>query len=567
VATGHGLAVLDVDVHGDDGGDTLAQLENKHERLTETPTVLTGSGGMHFWFLAPRETPTRPGFAPGLDLKATGGYVVVPPSLHPNGEPYRWDVGDHPTEEPLAPIPEWLLGNNKRPNPGPAPVLPKKLASGQGRNNALASLAGSMRRRGAEESAILAALRAENAAYAEPLEDAEVLRVAASVSRYPPGDGHKATLGPRVSTPSGVTLAGVHEVFRRGLHLPDPAVVDVPIAATVANLGDVDPVFLMVVGAGSRGKTEAIDAQRDIPEVHALSTLTKATLFSGYRDAKQSGKDHSLLPRLSQRGVRVLLLKDFGTVLSMHRNDRGEVLAQLREVFDGSFVKETGMGQQIAWDGHMGFIAGVTPAIDEHHAVLALLGERFVYLRIPDVDRTTASRVSLAALGKDRALREERRRVVAEFVAGLDPTQAPDLPEEVTELIVAQADFTARARTAVARDGYTREVVALPELEAPMRLAKQLASLWSGLRLIGYTEEEASAMVVRLAGDSIPPIRRVCLEYLQRAGRSKTTTLAQDLGLPSSTATRALEDLALLGVVSRDKEGTADNAPNWWEVL
>jgi len=363
------------------------------------------------------------------------------------------------------------------------------------------------------------------------------------------------------------TLADVHEVFRRGLYLPDPAVVDVPIAATVANLmPDIDPVFLMVVGAGSRGKTAGIEAQNDIPQVHALSSLSKATLFSGYIDSKKPEKDHSLLPRLTRAGVRVLLLKDFTTVLAMHRNDRGEILAQLREVFDGSFVKETGTGREVVWEGHMGFVAGVTPAIDEHHGVLAILGERFVYLRVPDVDRPRSTEAALRARGKDRELRQKRRRVVARFVAGLEGLQAPELTEEVERHVVTLSDFTARARTGVARDGYSREVVALPELEAPMRLAKQLASMWSALRLIGYEEEAATAMLERLATDSIPPVRRVCLEYLRHHGRSKTTTVAEDLGLPTNTARRALEDLALLKVIVRDKESQSSNAPDWWDV-
>jgi hypothetical protein len=189
VATGHGLAVLDVDVNGGvDGGVTLAELERKHDKLPLTPMAITGSDGGHWYFLAPGDTLSSLGFAPGLDLKAAGGYVVAPPSVHPNGERYRWDVGDYPTEKPLATIPEWLLENGEPHNRAPASVLPKKLASGQGRNNALASLAGSMRRRGAEESAIQAALRAENAAYADPLEDAEVAKIARSVARYAPAE-------------------------------------------------------------------------------------------------------------------------------------------------------------------------------------------------------------------------------------------------------------------------------------------------------------------------------------------------------------------------------------------
>jgi hypothetical protein len=61
-------------------------------------------------------------------------------------------------------------------------------------------------------------------------------------------------------------------------------------------------VFLVIVAAGSRGKGEVVDALRDVPEVHALSTFTPVTLISGYRDPKNPTKDHSLLTRLTREG-------------------------------------------------------------------------------------------------------------------------------------------------------------------------------------------------------------------------------------------------------------------------
>jgi hypothetical protein len=29
--------------------------------------------------------------APGIDVKADGGNILVVPSIHPNGKPYEWD--------------------------------------------------------------------------------------------------------------------------------------------------------------------------------------------------------------------------------------------------------------------------------------------------------------------------------------------------------------------------------------------------------------------------------------------------------------------------------------------
>jgi hypothetical protein len=107
VATGakSGLVVLDVDPRN--GGDaSLAELERIHGTVPVTPSVETGGGGRHFYFAAPEGAVRSGVLADGLDVKADGGYVIAPPSVHPDGGVYRWANG--PTV-PLAPCPEWVL--------------------------------------------------------------------------------------------------------------------------------------------------------------------------------------------------------------------------------------------------------------------------------------------------------------------------------------------------------------------------------------------------------------------------------------------------------------------------
>lgn len=100
IATTDGLAVLDVDPrHG--GADSLRELEEAHEELV-TLTVRTGGSGLHLYLKG--DLPARNGFRPGLDLKAEGGYVVAPPSVHASGRRYAWLT---PGEEPRA-APDWL---------------------------------------------------------------------------------------------------------------------------------------------------------------------------------------------------------------------------------------------------------------------------------------------------------------------------------------------------------------------------------------------------------------------------------------------------------------------------
>jgi hypothetical protein len=46
---------------------------------------------------------------PGIDTRAQGGYVVLPPSVHPSGRPYAWRPGRDPWTTPPASLPAWLL--------------------------------------------------------------------------------------------------------------------------------------------------------------------------------------------------------------------------------------------------------------------------------------------------------------------------------------------------------------------------------------------------------------------------------------------------------------------------
>lgn len=183
-----GLVVLDIDPdHG--GDDALHELEREHGALPETIEALTGGGGRHVYFRHPGgEIKNSVGkLGPGLDIRGDGGYVVAAPSRHPSGRRYAWEVDHHPDDLPAGDLPAWLLdGARNASRNGSAPAVRDAIPAG-GRNAALASLAGTMRRRGMSAAEIAAALKVANAERCKPpLSDEEVEGIAASVSRYQP---------------------------------------------------------------------------------------------------------------------------------------------------------------------------------------------------------------------------------------------------------------------------------------------------------------------------------------------------------------------------------------------
>jgi hypothetical protein len=198
-----GLIVLDVD--GEDGKASLQVLTAVHGSLPKTLCAMTGRAGSdgnrkgcHFYFRAPAGVAIRNSagiLGKGLDIRGDGGYVVAPPSLHMSGMLYEWLA----PEQPIADAPLWMLMKLAEAKPvleTPAPQ-DETIAEG-GRNAALASLAGTMRRRGMSPDAIEAALIQENTARCKPpLPTSEVREIACSVARYAP-----AALAPVAGTPA-----------------------------------------------------------------------------------------------------------------------------------------------------------------------------------------------------------------------------------------------------------------------------------------------------------------------------------------------------------------------------
>lgn len=102
-----GVVALDVDPrHG--GLESLERSQREHGALATTRTHFTGGGGFHYLFAFPEDGERVPSIVAalpdGLELKADGNQIVLPPSNHASGERYR--ILNH---GPLAPLPEWLL--------------------------------------------------------------------------------------------------------------------------------------------------------------------------------------------------------------------------------------------------------------------------------------------------------------------------------------------------------------------------------------------------------------------------------------------------------------------------
>lgn len=197
VRMGGSSRLLALDVDGPEGRASLAALEAKHGPLPSTLAQRTGraDGGeqrifacpSHFDLAAIHNSARK--IAPGLDVRAEGGQIVVPPSLHLSGRRYEWTGLRAP-----EPLPEWLYqemtkgGQPTTPRVASANAPDGRVIVGEGGRNAhLASRAGEMRNLGFSADAIESALQIENIEICDPpVEPAEVSTTARSIARYEP---------------------------------------------------------------------------------------------------------------------------------------------------------------------------------------------------------------------------------------------------------------------------------------------------------------------------------------------------------------------------------------------
>jgi hypothetical protein len=303
--------------------------------------------------------------------------------------------------------------------------------------------------------------------------------------------------------------------------------------------------------------------------VYATASLTgEAALLSGTpRKDRGSGATGGLLRKVGEYGI--LVLKDFGSVLALHREARSQVLAALREVYDGSWQRDLGVdgGRRLSWQGKLGLVAGCVPTLDQHYAVMGTLGDRFCLYRLAVDEASEQALRSLDHIGGIGAVRSELRESVQALFAGLelDPAALALTPEDRTRL-AALSVLVVRARSTVLREAYqSREVELVPDAEAPGRLVVQLGLLRVGLRLLGLPDTTAWDVTRKTALDSMPALRRQVLERLvTRDGRETTSAVAVELDLPTTTVRRVLEDLTAHGVLTRESasKGKADT----WET-
>ena len=216
IATGKmsgGVFAIDLDVDenkGINGYDTILDWQRENDELPDTAGTITGRGGYHWLYRSNSPIKTRAGILPGIDIRGDGGYIVAPPSIHPNGNAYEWEQSID--EFGIASANETVMAFLAVGQSGDAEsfTVPDIIPSGM-RNDTLYRMACSMQAKAFSDDAIKASVRMENENRCNPpLSDSELEKIFESALSFPKGSARSRSIsGPASTTISDFSIDGM----------------------------------------------------------------------------------------------------------------------------------------------------------------------------------------------------------------------------------------------------------------------------------------------------------------------------------------------------------------------
>ena len=293
IATGKASELLVLDVDPRHGGFKSLETLCAHHKKTKTVVQITGGGGLHIFFKHPGSMRGMK-LAPGIEVKADGGYIIVPPSVHPSGPQYQWANGKSLSDLQPARVPDWLLSEialRRKQCSTLAETDFKTWPEGE-RNTRLTRVAGSLRRQGCSRTEIATALQELNASRCKPpLPKSEVDRIAGGMERYQPAEhqGENLTQAKRL-----LLLAEEAEVF----HTPDgEAYARVPVNGHLENWPLQSRRFRQWLLRRYHQETRSAPKTQAVQE--AIGILVSKAHFEG--------PEHPVFVRLAERNGHIYL--------------------------------------------------------------------------------------------------------------------------------------------------------------------------------------------------------------------------------------------------------------------
>jgi hypothetical protein len=362
------------------------------------------------------------------------------------------------------------------------------------------------------------------------------------------------------------SLGELRDVFNKWLFLNNTDAIETVMAVHLSQIIDGPPIWMFLVAPPGGAKTEIIGSLSLCDQTYMTSSLTPHALISGANFKNMP--DPSLIPRLDGR---VMVVKDFTSILSMRDADKDEIFGILRDAYDGRCGKVFGTGVERNYRSRFTILAAVTPRIYDLSSQHQSLGERFLKFssghNLKHTSERDIIRRAIDNINRETEMKWQLSDVVRAFMddclvwaSSLDLEESPYIDEDFKERLIYLGMFGARLRGTVSRDSYRHDIMtSRPSAEVGSRLGIQLAKFVKSLALIHRHEEcgeEEYRIVKKIVLDTIPQrvedmVRTLMIDCPNDDDTLTTQELARSTRYPLATVSRLVQDLHVLDIVRR----------------
>lgn len=369
---------------------------------------------------------------------------------------------------------------------------------------------------------------------------------------------------------NSIDYALIHEISSQiGIFPPD--MLDLTLAHVIsAQRRSKPPLWIMYVGTPSSCKTEIAELT---DETHGsftyyVDTITENAFASGYIPADGS-EPKDLLPYLDNK---CFIVKDYTTLFSLNEETVKKILGDLTSIFDQSFKKFTPTRGEISYKVAFSQIGCITPAIIyKHNRYMNMLGARFLFYRVPELNESDISKGFEIAWSDNREeLLEKTKIAVCAYLINIIKKlpdikykkETPDIRKKINDL----SQFIAKARSDIISkpsafiDDKGKEVkfieIISKQQEQPWRIFRQLKELGRCLAIVRGKEETTDEEIKTLrtiAIHSMPLDRSIVIEKMiplfSRYGVLSRQCAQKESGLNYKKIERAFKELSEIGIM------------------
>lgn len=333
------------------------------------------------------------------------------------------------------------------------------------------------------------------------------------------------------------------EVFKQSLgeyfEIDDYQAVDILLATAVSHkVPATEMLWLRIIGASGTGKTELLRTL--ISQDSYCITMESITAGSIRRGHRTKRDEPTLLERISGK---LVITKEFASMLTKNPDAQKEVFGLLRSVHDGEIDSDYGSEQGYLHQvSRFDWIVGTTQYIDRQRQLETQLGSRFIDIRWGSpINRDKAVNMAIENDAGLTAIRSKLAGQMTDIIEKAEPVEYPFLP-----WLAGLANMAAIFRTPVVRDSKTTELIDIPEVELGTRLGQAMARITKGLLMLGVSIEDLRSYLIRMTLDCMSPVRAGVLKNWLR-GNVRQQVIAEDLRISVGAVNRIIAEINILG--------------------